>query len=190
MARVGGIGMRGGLLYVTGPSGAGKDSVLAWLRAHLPADAPVHWARRSITRPVEAGGEANEALAPADWTAVLAAGGFALHWEANGLRYGIRVQELAPLAQGAWVVVNGSRAHVDEARRLAPRLVVLHVTAPRAVLAQRLRARGRESEAEIARRLDRAEALGAPAGALVVCNDGPLEAAGRAALQALAAVPG
>jgi ribose 1,5-bisphosphokinase PhnN len=39
------------LIYVVGPSGAGKDSVLSWLRQHTPLAAPVHWARRTIDRP-------------------------------------------------------------------------------------------------------------------------------------------
>ena len=54
--------MNARLIYVMGPSGAGKDSVLGWLREHLPAEMPVHWARRTITRPASAGGEAHEAI--------------------------------------------------------------------------------------------------------------------------------
>lgn len=45
------------LIYVVGPSGAGKDSVLAWLRQRIPASQGVHFAQRCIDRPVQAGSQ-------------------------------------------------------------------------------------------------------------------------------------
>jgi ribose 1,5-bisphosphokinase len=63
------------------------------------------------------------------------------------------------------------------ARRQFPRFIVLHLTAPRAVLSERLAARGRESGAEIRGRLERAEEpLPDDIGPVIeVSNDGPLE---------------
>ena len=58
----GGIPVSRRLVYVVGPSGAGKDSVLAWLRQHLPHSPAIHWARRTITRPARAGDEVHEAV--------------------------------------------------------------------------------------------------------------------------------
>ena len=46
----------GHLYYVMGPSGAGKDSVLAWVREHGAAHG-VLCAHRYITRPAHAGGD-------------------------------------------------------------------------------------------------------------------------------------
>lgn len=168
------------LIVVVGPSGAGKDSLLNWLRARLSAPQLVHWTRRTITRPVQAGGEDHESLDEAAFTAVQQSGGFALHWQANGLRYGIRHQELRPLSQGQWVMLNGSRAHLPECAQICPGMTVLHITADAEVLRSRLQNRGRESEAAIEARLQRAVELEVPAGCrlLEVRNNSTLDTAG------------
>lgn len=64
-------------------------------------------------------------------------------WHAQGLDDGVRRSELAPLADGRWVVLNGSRAHLGALRVQAPGLRVVPVTAPAPLLASRLAARGR-----------------------------------------------
>jgi ribose 1,5-bisphosphokinase len=177
------------LIYVMGPSGAGKDSVLGWLRQHLPQGLGVHWARRTITRP-EGAGERHEPVTPACFEALDAAGAFALAWRANGLSYGVRHGELAPLQAQGWVLVNGSRGHFAAALARYPGACGLHITAPAAVLRQRLLARGRESAAEVERRVARAAAFEAPPGVIEVRNEGSVEQAGRSVLQALQACAG
>ena len=143
----------GRLFVVVGPSGVGKDTLLAGAVAAYPR---LHWARRVITRPEAAGGEPFEGVDKATFAARLARGDFALHWAAHGLCYGVPKAELAALAQGRDVVVNGSRAALAEAREVFPDLIVLHITAPLDILADRLAARGREARADIAARLARA----------------------------------
>jgi ribose 1,5-bisphosphokinase len=179
--------MTGRLFAVVGPSGAGKDTLLALARAARPDLALV---RRVITRPEAAGGEDFEGVTEAEFAARLAAGDFALHWQAHGLRYGIPLAELAPLSQGADVVFNGSRQALDAAAAAFPGLVVILVTAPPAVLASRLSDRGREGAAEIARRVARA-ALDVPPGltCVTVMNDSTPEAGAARLLAALAAQP-
>lgn len=173
------------LIYVMGPSGAGKDSVLDWLRDHLPADLPVHWARRTITRPTSAGGEAHEAIDTPNFEALQKQGQFALAWQANGLHYGVRLTELAPLQQGHWVLVNGSRGHLAHALQSHPGLQVVHITADPATLVQRLTQRQRETPEQIQQRVDRASAFVAPQGAIEVLNNGTLDQAGQQLLLAL-----
>ena len=56
------------------------------------------------------------------------------------------------------MVANVSRAVLDEARARFPRVRIVSVTAPVERLAERLRARGRESETGIAARIARADA--------------------------------
>lgn len=178
------------LIFVMGPSGAGKDSVLDWLRQHLPAQQALHWTRRTITRPADAGGEQHEAITPADFAAQKAAGAFALTWQAHDLCYGIRQSELAPLARGEWVVVNGSREYLAQAMERFPGLSGVLITASPAILAQRLAARKRENAEQIAERLRRSAAFQLPPGMIVIHNDGRLEEAGAALLAALQALPG
>ena len=149
---------RGTLFLVVGPSGAGKDSLLAGARAALAEDPRFVFPRRVITRPADAGGEDHQAVTDAEFEALRARGAFALWWDAHGLRYGVPKTIEADLASGRNVVVNVSRGAVDEARdRLAP-VVVLSVTVPEAALRARLTARGRETPAEIEKRVARAMA--------------------------------
>lgn len=178
------------LIYVMGPSGAGKDSVLGWLRQQLPQGLPVHWARRTITRPACAGGEAHEPVDSAGFEALEAAGAFALAWRANGLCYGIRHSQLQGLQAGGWVLVNGSRGHFPQALARFPGATGLHITAPAPVLQQRLLARGRESAGAVQARVARAMAFAPPAGVIELCNDGSLEQAGRVLLQRLQQLAG
>ena len=178
------------LIYVVGPSGAGKDSLLAWLQARQPPLAGVHWARRTIVRPTQPGGEAHESVTAAQFEQLLADGAFAMAWRANGTGYGIRKTELAPLAHGAWGLVNGSRAHLPVAQALYPGLHVLHITASADTLRRRIAARGRENAAQTEQRLARASAFSRPVNSVEVHNDGTLEDAGQQLLTRLRSLPG
>jgi len=158
------------IVAVVGPSGAGKDSLIAAARAQRPG---LHLVRRVITRPEDAGGEAFEGVCEAEFAARKARGDFALDWAAHGLRYGIPLAEI----RGEGVTVfNGSRVALPVARQVFPDLRVVLVTASVPVLAARLAARGREAEQEIAARLARA-GFPMPPGtpARVVVNDGTLD---------------
>ena len=174
----GGTG-RGTLVLVVGPSGAGKDSLIAWCRQRLAGDPAVVFPRRVVTRTADSGAEDHDAATEAEFEAGVAEGAFALHWRAHGLGYGIPASIAADLAAGRNVVVNVSRAVLDEARRRFPPVRVAVVTAPPEVLAERLRRRNRETVGDIATRLARAAAY-APTGPDVVLieNAGSLEEAG------------
>ena len=74
----------GRLVYVVGPSGAGKDALLEYARAHLPHGAKVKFAPRWITRPADAGGERHLPLTQAEFEQRVKAGRFAMHWRAHG----------------------------------------------------------------------------------------------------------
>lgn len=174
---------RGTLHLVVGPSGAGKDTLIDAARLARP-DLLVPC--RVITRPAEAGGEVHEAMAPEAFRAAAEAGAFALHWHAHGLDYGIPAAAAAALAQGRPVLANVSRTVIDAARVQFAPVRVLFVTAPVAVLAERLAARGREAPEAIAERLARAP-MAPPQGpdVHIVDNGGDLDTGIAAFLAAL-----
>ncbi|MGE0652430.1 MAG: phosphonate metabolism protein/1,5-bisphosphokinase (PRPP-forming) PhnN [Alphaproteobacteria bacterium] len=147
------------LFYVIGPSGAGKDTLIAGVRARLRPLHRILFAHRYITRPADAGGENHVALEADDFAARAAAGLFALDWESHGNRYGIGIEIHDWLAGGFAVVVNGSRGCLATAVDRFPSLAPVMVTAPPDVLAERLARRGREPAAAIAARLARSDAL-------------------------------
>lgn len=165
--------MSGLLVAVVGPSGVGKDTLIAALARARP---DIRVVRRIITRAADAGGEAHQAMTEAEFEAERAAGGFAFHWRAHGLSYAVPASIDADLALGHVVVFNGSRRALPAIRRACPPLLVLMVTAAPEALAQRLQARGREDAEAIAARLRRA-AMAAPDGAVVIRNDTTPQAA-------------
>ncbi|WLH31775.1 phosphonate metabolism protein/1,5-bisphosphokinase (PRPP-forming) PhnN [Pseudomonas canadensis] len=172
--------MAGRLIYLIGPSGSGKDSLLDAARSRL-AERGCRVVRRVITRSAEAVGEAAQGVSPEQFAALQAEGAFALSWQANGLSYGIPKEIDEWLAAGDDVLVNGSRAHLAQTRARYPTSLVLLLTVDQAVLRQRLIARGREALADIEARLARntrftAELIaGHGAGLFILDNPGPLE---------------
>ncbi len=182
--------MSAALVYVMGPSGAGKDSVLARARERLPLEAPVVFAHRYITRRADAGGENHVALSPAEFALRRARGLFAFHWQAHGNAYGIGVEIEAWRAHGLTVVVSGSREHYERLADLDPGVLPVLVTADRETLRARLAARGREDATATARRLARSEALIVNDPRLVtIVNDGTLDEAADAFLRVLTRLP-
>ena len=116
--------MAGRLIYLIGPSGSGKDSLLDAARSRL-AERGCRIVRRVITRSAEALGEAAQGVSAEQFVAMQAEGAFALSWQANGLSYGIPKEIGAWMAAGTDVLVNGSRAHLAQARERYPTLLVV-----------------------------------------------------------------
>ncbi len=171
--------MSGHLWLVVGPSGAGKDTVLAGLAARLTPQDGVMIARRIITRPCQPGGaEQHLSVTPEAFARLEAAEAFALSWVSHGLQYGIGAEVRSWLAAGLSVLANGSRAALPQARAaFGPALRVVEITAPTEVLAARLAARGRESAGDIDARLARTAELPRDTPDLVIQNDTAPEAA-------------
>ena len=174
------------LIYLMGPSGAGKDSVLDAARARLMAKR-VRIARRVITRSVEAVGEDAVGVTQPAFELMHAQGEFALAWRANGLAYGIPSYIDGWMAEGWHVLVNGSREYLVQARARYPDLLPVLLSVTPQVLRERLVRRGREAPDEIERRLVRNPQLQLTEleGVLVVDNSTSLEDAVGNLLQVL-----
>ncbi|MFC6789836.1 phosphonate metabolism protein/1,5-bisphosphokinase (PRPP-forming) PhnN [Methylobacterium komagatae] len=143
-----------GFVLVVGPSGAGKDTLIRMARDSLAGEVGIVFAQRLVTRPPSA----DEDNAPIDADAFARAeaeGRFALSWRAHGLGYAVP-KRLGRLARsGSVVVCNVSRRIVCEARSRFARTQVVEITAPPEVLAQRLAARARAEDGNLAARLAR-----------------------------------
>lgn len=169
--------MQGRLVYVMGPSGAGKDTLIDYARARVDP-ATIIFAHRFITRPAEAGGENHVTLSEAEFTARRETGLFALSWQSHGLWYGISAEINLWLDRGLVVVVSGSRAAWPLAKARYPNLLGLIIDAPVEIRAARLVARKREDERAIRARLEREVSVPLE-GLHRLYNDGPVAAAGE-----------
>ena len=148
--------MPGNLIYLMGPSGSGKDSLIEAAR-HSLAERGCEVMRRVITRSAESVGEDAQGVSAQAFEALKEQGAFALHWQAHGLSYGITTQLDDCLRQGRHVLVNGSRAYLRQARERYPDLVAVMLCVNTEVLHERLLKRGRETLEQIRQRLQRNE---------------------------------
>ncbi|MAY61124.1 MAG: phosphonate metabolism protein/1,5-bisphosphokinase (PRPP-forming) PhnN [Rhizobiales bacterium] len=170
----------GGLIVILGPSGAGKDSILAYARERLTERDDIHFVRRAITRPPHDMSEDFLPMTEAAFDTALAAGRYCFHWRANGLRYGLPQSMLGFVEDGGLAVVNGSRAAHPAMCELFPSLRSVLVRVDGSVLRERLRSRGREDKAEIEARIARAETyLDAIEPDVVIDNSGAIEESGE-----------
>ena len=145
----------GRLVLVVGPSGAGKDTLIALARAVYANDRTVVFPRRIVTRAPSAA-EDHDSVSDAAFDAARGQGAFAFWWEAHGLKYALPAAIDADIRGRRTVVCNVSRALVQYLRERYAHVTVVLLTAPREVLAARLAARSRSADGAIAGRLDRA----------------------------------
>ena len=136
------------------------------------ADARFVFARRLVTRPGDAPGDI--AMAPDRFEAEKRRGAFVLSWCAHGLAYGVSRDIAKALEEGRCVIANVSRGVIAEARKVFPRVRVIHVDAPPALLRQRLAERRRETADEQKERLHRTMPVGGDDVESLV-NDGPVD---------------
>jgi len=175
------------LFYDIGASGVGKDSPLEYARENLPNKSKLVFAHRYITRAADAGNENHVALSEKEFQRRLDLGCFAMNWESHGLRYGIGTDINQWLAKGLNVAMNGSRAYLDNASWNYPELQPVLIRVEQEILRKRLEERGRESSAEIERRLERASKLDdlQHPQLIVINNDGDLHQAGEQLIDVL-----
>jgi guanylate kinase len=171
----------GRLVVLTGPSGVGKGTVVAELRRMRPDV----WVSVSATtrapRPGDVDGVQYHFWTRQRFDRTIAEGGF-LEWaEFAGNRYGTPRAEVADrLAAGQSVLLEIELNGARQVRTAMPAAMMVFLSPPSwADLEARLRGRGTEDEAAIARRLDRARHELDAAGEFdaVVINDDVVRAA-------------
>jgi ribose 1,5-bisphosphokinase len=164
----------GRLILVVGPSGAGKDTLLGLAKAACADDGKIVFPRRVITRQASAS-EDNEEVGLGTFEAALARGEYAMHWDAHGNRYALSRAIDDDIRAGHTVVANASRTVIATMRRAYASVVVVSITAPPNVLAERIAMRARGSDGKIEQRLHRTvdEAAATPDATIV--NTGSVE---------------
>jgi len=144
----------GRLVLVVGPSGAGKDTLLNLARAACAGNPGIVFPQRLVTREASAA-EDNVQLDDEAFERLLAEGALAVHWGAHGHRYALARSVEDEVRAGHTVVANVSRTVVDPLRQNYADVVVVAISAPPEILAERLALRRRGSDGALELRLAR-----------------------------------
>ena len=146
------------LFVISGPSGAGKGTLLAELRKQRPDLGLTVSATTRSPRPGEVDGTSYYFLSDEEFRRRIAAGEFVEWAEVHGHLYGTLVSEVERLlAKGHSLVLEIDVQGALNVRKVYPDAVLVFIEPPSLqVLEERLRGRGTEDEASIELRLKNA----------------------------------
>jgi guanylate kinase len=143
------------VIVVTGPSGAGKGTLIRELLERVPELEPTVSTTTRSQRPGEVDGRDYHFASDEDFTRLVDSDGF-LEWVSyvSGHRYGTRRDELDRIdADGCVPVLELETEGALRVKRELPRAVTIFITAPVPELERRLRERATESSGEIEERI-------------------------------------
>lgn len=145
----------GKLYIISAPSGAGKTSLVKQLRMQTPRLAVSVSHTTRAMRPGEAHGKDYYFVSVAEFQAMLAKQAFLEHAQVFDNFYGTAQQTVQDnLNQGLDVILEIDWQGAQQIKRLLPDSIAIFILPPSiAVLEQRLRGRGQDDEATIARRM-------------------------------------
>ncbi len=178
------------VVVISGPSGAGKDTVIEAALALDPALAKVATAKTRAPRPGEIDGVHHVFLSDEEFDRWVAEGEFLEHVEIYGHRSGVpRAAVDRLLAEGRIPILRTDVAGARTLRAALDAPLLAFVTVPDvAALERRIRARGAETEREISARLAEAEAEMAESvwfDRVIVNGDQQHEVAARSLVEAI-----
>ena len=178
------------VVVISGPSGAGKDTVIEAALALDPALAKVATAKTRAPRPGEIDGVHHVFLSDEEFDRWVAEGEFLEHVEIYGHRSGVpRAAVDRLLAEGRIPILRTDVAGARTLRAALDAPLLVFVTVPDVpALERRIRARGAETEREISARLAEAEAEMAESvwfDRVIVNGDQQHEVAARSLVEAI-----
>lgn len=152
-------GRRGLCLVISGPSGVGKGTLLSHLRTVFP---DLGFSISATTRPPRIGereGVDYDFLDPERFDEMARRGAFLEHATVYGHRYGtLRDRVVEELARGRSTILDIDAQGAAQVRETLPEAVHVFVAPPSmAELEARLRGRGTEDDATVARRMAKAD---------------------------------
>jgi len=142
------------LFIISGPSGAGEDSIIDGLAKLLPIEKDIANTTRPV-RPGESNGHPYYFISPEEFRQKINRGEMIEYAKAyNGNFYGVTKEELkritAPGKIGIWKIEYKG---VMTAKRLFPNIIAILITAPLEILEERIRKRDNPTEAFLQERL-------------------------------------
>ncbi len=165
---------------VSGPSGAGKGTLIQGALQRVPALAVAVSATTRARRPGEVDGREYHFMSRAEFARLVGEEAFLEHAEFAGNRYGTLGSELDRImGTGRSVILEIELQGARNVRRARPDSVSIFIEPPSLVeLARRLRARGTDAEEEVAARLEVARVEMAARGEFdhVILNDSVADA--------------
>lgn len=179
-------------MVVSGPSGAGKDAVIARVRGALPSAHFVVTATTRPPRPGEREGVDYHFVSDGEYDRLLAEEGFLEHAAVYAHRYGVpRAEVRDALSRGEDVIVRVDVQGAATIKRLVPGAVLVFLAPGSAEeLEERLRGRATDEGADLRARMDTAAqemARRATFDHVVINADGHLEEAVSQVLALIAA---
>ena len=173
------------LLYVVGPSGAGKDALINRLREIPGLNSKIYFVKRQVDRPSHDSSPMDVFLSADDFVKAIESQSMAMNWCANQHQYGVKLSELKIALTYPLALINGSRAYCLEVKKMYPQVEVVHITARESIIKERLMSRNRENATEIENRIHRSRELSQNSTlyAKEILNDTTLDAALEQLLQ-------
>ena len=146
------------LIVLSGPSGAGKDSVCDMLLRWQPLMHRIVTVTTRNVRPGEVDGVDYHFISTPDFEKILATGGFVEHAKVYDRYYGVpRIEIEDPLAQGRDAIARVDVQGAATLKRLFPDALLIFVAPPSIPeTLQRMKKRAHDSPEDQARRADEA----------------------------------